>query len=227
MRRQRPISKISEFPNSTRIAMRKLLTFLIALAVVGVSASSFAQVGQIPAYIQPPPSGGGGPLTFTWTDSGFASGTPAPPQGFATKAIGTASSDRFVVVTISNLGAASSASKDITSVTVNPGGGAVSLTQPLWAVPEQVHRNLKASGTAMYLALGQPRQLPSADTRTGTSPVSCSTLASSKAAPQQPPRPPSHQRRILAERRPPQSRSRQMALPSFRPTATTTPRPRA
>jgi len=39
--------------------MRKLLTLWIALAaVLSVNASSFAQVGQIPAYLQPAPSGG-------------------------------------------------------------------------------------------------------------------------------------------------------------------------
>ena len=40
--------------------MRKLLTFLIALALIvfAVSSPSQAQVGQIPSYLQPAPSGG-------------------------------------------------------------------------------------------------------------------------------------------------------------------------
>jgi hypothetical protein len=45
------------------IAMRKLLTFLIALAVsIGASASSFGQVGQMPTYIQPPPAAATAPV---------------------------------------------------------------------------------------------------------------------------------------------------------------------
>jgi adhesin HecA-like repeat protein len=45
--------------------MRKFFTFLIVLAVtVGVSVSSFGQVGQIPTYIQPAPSGASFSLTY-------------------------------------------------------------------------------------------------------------------------------------------------------------------
>jgi hypothetical protein len=38
--------------------MRKPLMFLIVLAIrVGAAAGSFGQVGQIPTYLQPTPSG--------------------------------------------------------------------------------------------------------------------------------------------------------------------------
>jgi hypothetical protein len=52
--------------------MRKLLTFLITLGAIvfAVGSPAFAQVGQIPAYLQPAPSGG--------SCSGW---TPATPSG--------------------------------------------------------------------------------------------------------------------------------------------------
>lgn len=55
--------------------MRKNLTFLIALVIsISVAASSFAQVGQIPTYLQPPPSGGAPVTIFSHTFGSVNSG---------------------------------------------------------------------------------------------------------------------------------------------------------
>jgi hypothetical protein len=113
--------------------MRRLVTLGISLAaIVGISASSFAGSMSLMGVGKPAAAGGGGgPLTFTWTDSGEAHGTPAPPQAFTGKAISTQSADRIVVVTISVLQAGLLAGCVITSVTVDPNasGSPVSLTQ--------------------------------------------------------------------------------------------------
>jgi hypothetical protein len=49
------------WPDVMETTLRKLLTFLIALAAVafGVSSPSLGQVGQIPTYLQPAPASGG------------------------------------------------------------------------------------------------------------------------------------------------------------------------
>jgi hypothetical protein len=114
--------------------MRKLLTLWIALAVaVGISASSFGGSMTLMG-VGKPAAAGGASLTFTWTDSGFAASSPATISQ-AGKAIGTASADRFVVVTVTILGAAADARKDITAVTVDPGalGSPVTLSKVAFA----------------------------------------------------------------------------------------------
>jgi len=81
--------------------MRKLLSIFFALAVtVGVSASAFGQFLTLGNVGGSSGGGGGGSLTFLWTDSDFVAGTPAPSVTFTAKSIGTASSDRYVVVTL-------------------------------------------------------------------------------------------------------------------------------
>lgn len=77
--------------------------------------------------------GGGGPLTFAWTDSQPLPATPAPPAVFTGKSIGSASSDRVIVVGISVLGAAVSSSMDITTVEIDSGGGYVPMTLGVYA----------------------------------------------------------------------------------------------
>src|SRR5437899_9203515 len=105
--------------------MRKLLSFLIALAaMIAVTASSFAGSMTLLGVGTAPGGGGGGSLTFTWTDSKVLTGTPAPPASFAAASIGTASSDRVVVAGISWQGT-SSANMDITAVTI----GGITATQ--------------------------------------------------------------------------------------------------
>jgi hypothetical protein len=93
--------------------------------------------------IQPPAAGGGGggPLVFTITDSDFVAGTPAPPVTFTAVAIGAASADRIVCVSLAWLGT-SSPSMDITTVTI----GGVTATQA-------VYLRSSARANAVYYAV--------------------------------------------------------------------------
>jgi hypothetical protein len=102
-----------------KFLMRKLLTFLIALAAIvfAVRSPAYAQVGQIPTYLQPAPSGGGGPLTITWQSGIGTSTAPAAPWAPSAMACGTATADRIVVIVLTYLG--SGANDHITTATIN------------------------------------------------------------------------------------------------------------
>jgi hypothetical protein len=119
--------------------VRKLLsTILIALAAVGAAGSSYAQ-GWFPLV-----KAGGGTLSFSWQSSAVSGSTPAPSSTlFTTQAIGTASSDRIVVVGISWKGTAS-AGMDIPSSGVTIGG--VTATQGAYL------RGTNSRATAIYYA---------------------------------------------------------------------------
>ncbi len=86
---------------------------------------------------------GGGTLSFAWQSSTFVGSTPAPNASmFTNQAIGTASSDRFVVVAIAWLGTGA-AGMDIPSNGVTIGG--VTATQAVYSRPS-------SRGHAVYYA---------------------------------------------------------------------------
>jgi hypothetical protein len=83
--------------------MRKLLTLWIALAaIVGVTASSFAQGGMMPGPGTPHTSGGGSAVLTFQGEDGYAVTHDAvtSPNTFPTMAIGAAFSNRKVIAVI-------------------------------------------------------------------------------------------------------------------------------
>src|SRR5947209_19773737 len=101
--------------------MCKLLTSLIALAsIVAVTASSFGGSMTLLGVGKAPGGGGGGSLTYNYvaTVTPNNAGALNSPVTFTAANIGTASSDRIVVVTFGNYKAASSASGDFSGVTI-------------------------------------------------------------------------------------------------------------
>jgi hypothetical protein len=99
--------------------MRKFLTFLIALAAIAfaVCSPSSAQVGGLmfPGPGSFASSGGGGTLTFVATDTTQTWQTSGASFTFAAT-IGTASTDRLVVVAISH---DAITGNDVSGVTIN------------------------------------------------------------------------------------------------------------
>jgi hypothetical protein len=120
--------------------MRKLLTLCIALAVIAFAPLNAKAAGWLLLV----KAGGGSTLSFSWQSSAVSGSTPAPSSTlFTTQAIGTASSDRIVVVGISWKGTAS-AGMDIPSNGVIIGG--VTATQGAYL------RGTNSRATALYYA---------------------------------------------------------------------------
>lgn len=95
-------------------------------------------------FYGPAAGGGGGSLIFTWRSAAVQGGVPAPNASmFTSQAIGTASSDRIVVVAISWTGT-SSTNMDIPSNGVTIGG--VTATQAVNSRPS-------SKGHAIFYAL--------------------------------------------------------------------------
>src|SRR5436190_22031298 len=101
--------------------MLKLFSFLIALAaIVAATASSFSGSMTLLGVGKAPGGGGGGSLTYNYvaTVTPNNAGALNSPVTFTGASIGTASSDRIVVVTFGNYKAASSASGDFSGVSM-------------------------------------------------------------------------------------------------------------
>src|SRR5436190_15549565 len=114
--------------------MLKLFSFLIALAaIVAATASSFSGSMTLLGVGKAPGGGGGGSLTYNYvaTVTPNNAGALNSPVTFTAANIGTASSDRIVVVTFGNYKAASSASGDFSGVKVGSSScvGGVSLAK--------------------------------------------------------------------------------------------------
>lgn len=136
--------------------MRRFIAGLLCLALLAVPSSAQLMStgiggGGFGA------AAGGGSLTYTYAGSSFIAGTPAPPYTFTSLAIGTASADRRVVVSLNIKCAANTASCDPTGVTI----GGVSATQAVYrrassyvasvwyaAVPTGTTANVVISGYA-------------------------------------------------------------------------------